>query len=77
MSDRLHQTEVIWKDDVNPDSIMRAFQRLVFELEKGAERRRVALDWNAFRAEFSSPQVANNIGAQPGDLRIQASVAVL
>ena len=37
----------------------------------------IAADWNTFRIEAARIQEANDAHGRPGDLRIQASVAVL
>jgi hypothetical protein len=48
VSDRLHQTASIPHDHVSPQRIATKVMDVIQELEEGAERRRLALDWNTF-----------------------------
>jgi hypothetical protein len=73
---------VIAADDVSPDEICDALHRAVQYLEESLDRRAeqnlpIAADWNTFRLEAVKIVEASDAHGRPGDLRIQASVAVL
>lgn len=82
MSDRLHKSTVLPADEVSPDLLAENLAGIVVQFEDMLDERAerglpIAVDWNTFRIEAASIVEANDLHGRPGDLRIQASVAVL
>lgn len=70
----VYATRTILADDINPDTLSRAYQRVIRDLEELGEADSIALDWNTIAM---STALRRPVDAPLDVLLIQARVEVL